>query len=233
MRPWEVLITTAPRPDNCFFLDETLQELRQEGFDHFVIFAEPGSRPPSDVSDVCWIQRVTRAGEYANWREGLATMARLYPAERYAAVQDDIQLRPGLKAFLERHLGVALASRCVFSPFISPYDRQRSRRFLAGEQVDQGWIINEAGYDSCGAQFYAFRREMLLQLDAELPKTVPHNKAVDGWVAKYCLEHATAQLLSHVPSLVQHIADFNSALGNAPNSFLRTGYNYERKPIDF
>lgn len=91
---WYVAVTTAPRKEPT--LDNCIISLRDCGWEHPIVFAEPDS----PQTDALTIHHPTRLGVWRNWvysvREALRS-----DAEVIMTVQDDSEFHPDSKDFVE------------------------------------------------------------------------------------------------------------------------------------
>lgn len=214
---WRVGITTAPRPDGKEFLTGTIASLLAAGWgeDELVILAEPDSPVPPQLG-VAVKQNARKLGVYANWREGLMHLLPC-PDGMVALVQDDQQVRPGLKAYLER----TATEDGVYSPYTSKKDYKEG---------PAGWFQTDSGWALCGAMFFAMNGRTASLVNRHMPLAVSENKHVDAYVG-VVLKDQKIPLYLHRPTLTQHLADNCSTAGYTSNEWCRTGRGFIDDPI--
>lgn len=98
---WAVGILTAPRPDGADYLPATLASVAAAGWDDPIVFAEPNALVPDGV-------RCNRApavrGAWRNQHAALGDLAAsqgLRDADAILLLEDDVELPPGLRAYLD------------------------------------------------------------------------------------------------------------------------------------
>ncbi len=96
---WCVAITTAPRKGEDT-LSECLDSLRVAGWESPIVFAEPGSIVPADVTTI-WNE--TRRGCFHNWLHSARWALENTTAKMILCVQDDAVFHPDSREFAEKH----------------------------------------------------------------------------------------------------------------------------------
>ena len=97
---WSIGITTAPREEG-FYLDQTLESLKNSGFENPVVFAEPGSKIPESFKGHV-VSRRKKYGDWTNWASGLYELFLSEPSTEYfLMLEDDALLSFGLREYLE------------------------------------------------------------------------------------------------------------------------------------
>ena len=207
---WSIVITTAPRAVPTLL--DTLRSMRLAGgFEHDVSI--------SIVDDAA--DSATKLGPWRNWRRGLSSLAETI-ADLYVIMQDDVQVRPGLRKYLEK----TITANGVYSPYTSGKDHQ-----LRGELFGGSWYYNGTGWSHCGALMYVMPPAAVAYLERRLPQTVPHNRHIDAHVGELLKSNRHMPLLMHVPSIAQHTGDGNSTMGYGVSAWLRTGKGFVNEPL--
>jgi hypothetical protein len=126
---WSVGVITAPRIKG-YYLDQTLNSIKDAGWDNIVVFAEPQSLIPTNFTgDV--VNRRKKYGDWTNWATGLYELFLSEPdADYYFMAEDDALLCKGVKSYLE-HALPSLGNFGSLSLYTSSkyYNPRRSRGF--------------------------------------------------------------------------------------------------------
>ena len=196
---WAVAVTTAPRPVPT--LNRTLASLGRAGFDGVQVFDDAG-----------------RKGAWPNWLLAVQTLLQRHAeADALLLCQDDAVFCRGLREYLDRTLwpdagerpGVALCS--PYCP--GPYRRKQS-----------GWHQQKRGWYLVGALCWALPRRAAEAVLRDLG-TVRANDRIDARVGKWASE-TDRSVWYHSPSLVQHVGNENSALGDCLAGDLRRATDF-------
>ncbi|NUQ66150.1 MAG: hypothetical protein HUU20_27115 [Pirellulales bacterium] len=195
---WAIAVTTAPRPTAT--LACTLDSLRLAGWREFRVFADTAG-----------------VGAWRNWINALSTLVREEPdADAFAVVQDDVVVCRGLRRYLEQTLWPAVDNVALCSPF-TPAAYQERRR---------GWNVRWPPPNQflVAAQFWILPPKSARAIVRDLGD-VQARKGIDGRVGLWA-EQTGRSVWYHAPSLAQHIADANSAIGNPPVASLRVAADF-------
>jgi hypothetical protein len=193
IRNWAVAVTTAPRP--IATLPRTLESLERAGWSDFRVFPDTAG-----------------IGAWRNWIEALATLIAQQPdADAFAVVQDDVVFCRGLRAYLEQTLWPAVRRVALCSPFTPAAYHERRRGWNVRWPPPNQFLV--------AAQVWIFPPESARAIVRDLGHIQAH-KGIDGRVGLWA-ERTRRSVWYHTPSLAQHIADTNSAIGNPPVASLR------------
>lgn len=198
IRNWAVAITTAPRPIPT--LPRTLQSLRRAGWSDFDIFPDSAG-----------------IGAWRNWIGALAALVREHPdGDAFAMVQDDVIFCRGLREYLEQTLWPAQSNVALCSPFTP----------AAYRQPRQGWTLRWPPPNRflVAAQMWVLPPDAARAIVHELGHIRAH-KGIDGRIGLWAAQ-SRRSVWYHTPSLAQHIADTNSAIGNPPVASLRVADDF-------
>lgn len=195
---WAVAVTTAPRP--VATLPRTLDSLRRAGWSDLRVFHDS-----------------TGAGAWRNWIEALASLVRDQPAaDAFAMVQDDVVLCRELKTYLQETLWPIAGRVALCSPF-TPGAYRRCR---------PGWSFVWPPPDRflVAAQFWVIPPATARAIVRDLGHIHAH-QGIDRLVGRWA-KRSGRNVWHHTPSLAQHTADDNSALGNPPVADLRLATDF-------
>lgn len=103
---WAIGISTAPRRNGAYYLDQTVASIREAGWEDGLvdIFAEPGSKIPDGFNGAVNMNGRPR-GTFPNQFNGLHSLVfgrETCRATALIMLEDDVRLCPGLRDFLER-----------------------------------------------------------------------------------------------------------------------------------
>ncbi len=201
---WAMAMLTAPRAEPK--IEQTLDSLRNAGFEDVHIFAEPEAWIPERFSHLPVTKRPQRFGNFLNFYSCLSTLTCQHPdADAYAIFQDDIQLATGLRQWCEEQLwplnnGIV----SLFTP-----------RLHANSKA--GWQIVSPGFQRvCGAQALIFRKDLLQKFlaDARVIHSLRLRHHYDDAVLGGWLSREGLGIAYHTPSPVQHVGRISSLFGN-------------------
>ncbi len=198
IRQWCVAVTTAPRP--AATLSRTLDSLARAGWSDCRVFPDTAA-----------------GGAWRNWIESLAACVRACPgADAFAMVQDDVVFCRGLRRYLEQTLWPAAKPVALCSPFTP----------AAYREPRQGWHVRRPPPDRflVAAQMWILPPESARAIVGDLGRVEAH-KGIDGRVGAWA-SRTGRSIWYHTPSLAQHIADTNSAIGNPPVASLRVAADF-------
>lgn len=213
---WAYGITTVPsRKDTT--LPKTLHSLCDAGFGDPRLFVD-GCDTPTDY--VAFQRPVTCRPNpplriVGNFMLSLAELYVRDPfANRYAIFQDDILCVNNLREYL---------SRCEYPKdgYLNLYTYHENYAFTKGKP---GWNrSNQRGLGALGLVFDRNAVQKLLENGHMIRKPTAANrlrawKALDGGVVEG-MKHAKIYEYVHNPSLLQHIGDMQSTLGNDSHQF--------------
>ena len=196
---WAVGITTAPRPVST--LKGTLASLERAGFADVRVFDDAGRR-----------------GAWPNWLVAVRTLLQQQgEADALLLCQDDAAFCRGLREYLDRTLwpssehrpGVALCS--PYCP--GPYRRKQ-----------HGWHQQRRGWYLVGALCWAVPRRAAQAILQDLG-SIEARSRIDARVGRWASETGRA-VWYHSPSLVQHVGNGNSALGDRLGGELRRATDF-------
>ena len=103
-------ITTAPRDQGAYYLDQTICSLRAAGARSIDVLAEPGSKVPGMESPCltdCVIWNETRKGNWSNWvacAEHVLFLANETNEKFVVTCEDDVVFHPGALKFANSEL---------------------------------------------------------------------------------------------------------------------------------
>ncbi len=198
---WSVAVTTAPRRRPT--LDRTLASLAASGFDAGTVFSD--RERGTDLARATNWTIVVQAERVGAWRNWLIALERLVTGEPEAQAlllcQDDVLFCRGLRAYLERTLWPdGDAAAC------SPYCPALYR------SDESGWHREDHGWDLVGAQCWAIPRPAAEAILRDLGR-VKADKQIDARIGRWALQTGRS-VWYHTPSLAEHLAPVNSALGH-------------------
>lgn len=225
VRRWAVGVVTAPREQPT--LERTLTSLSQAGWDRARLFVEPGSPLPVIAASYAKTVRDERLGAWPNWWLGLVELMQRDPdADAYVMLEDDVDLRPGLRQWLENELWPE-AKVGVVSLFCAA-------RFGGPES---GWRKIDAGWSFAGAQALVFPPAAARRFVAH-PTPMNHRRTgrdqgqrdTDGIVGLWA-QREGLPLYVFRPSLADHVGE-HSTLGHGPlEGRGRTAWQCSKEPI--
>jgi len=198
---WEVGTTAAPRP--VATLQKSLNSLGKAGFTSGTIFAEPGiGQLPFHLGGWEILRHPHRRGAWANW---LCAIRHLLTQNRDAQAlllcQDDAVFCRGLREYLEGSLWPA-DDVAVCSPYCPTLYRS----------PQPGWHREDHGWDLVGAVCWAIPRTAAEAILRDLGQ-VNAGRQIDARIGRWARQTGRS-VWYHTPSLAQHIAPTNSALGH-------------------
>lgn len=210
---WAVGVTTAPRPRTT--LAATRASLARAGFERIALFED-----------------ATAAGAWPTWLAALRGLLAAEPhAHAYLIAQDDALFWRGLRRYLEATLwkgeGGSLKGEgdyptsnftlptSLFSPYCPGiYLRNRSA----------GWHRVDVGASLVGAVCWVLSPAMARTLLEGLAGLTAHAR-IDLIVGRFCRRN-DLPVYYHTPSLVQHVGNGNSALGDPLAGPLRQAVDF-------
>ncbi len=178
-------------------LERTLASLERAGFDRVRVVGD-----------------VNRDGAWPNWLRAVRTLlAESAAADALLVCQDDIICCRHLREYLERTMWPD-ASVAVCSPYCpAPYRGDR-----------QGWHQERRGWYLVGALCWAIPRAAAEAILCDLGHVESRNR-IDARVGRWALQ-TRRSVWYHTPSLVQHIGNGNSALGDKLENDLRRAVDF-------
>jgi hypothetical protein len=178
-------------------LDRTLASLERAGFD-----------------EVRVVDDVLHDGAWSNWLFALRTLLAERPAaDALLVCQDDIVCCRRLRTYLERTLWPGHPA-ALCSPYCpAPYRRSR-----------QGWHQERRGWYLVGALCWAMPRPAAEAILRDLGRVEARSR-IDARVGQWA-RRAGRSVWYHTPSLVQHIGNGNSALGDTLENNLRRAADF-------
>ena len=160
------------------------------------------------------VDDVRRDGAWPNWLRAVRTLLTERPAaDALLVCQDDIVCCRRLREHLERILWPD-GSVAVCSPYCpGPYCGDR-----------QGWHQERRGWYLVGALCWAMPRAAAEAILDDIGSVEARNR-IDARVGQWALE-TRRSVWYHTPSLVQHIGNGNSALGDRLDNDLRRAVDF-------
>jgi len=164
---------------------------------------------------------VDRQGPWPNWLRAVQALLREHPeAEALLICQDDIVLCRDLRQYLDRTLwpGPAVALCSPYCP--GPYRQKRP-----------GWRRQQRGWALVGALCWALPRRAAEAVLEDLGEVAARSR-IDARVGRWAAQTGRS-VWYHSPSLVQHIGNRNSALGDKLDTELRRAVDFigeDRRP---
>lgn len=166
-------------------LEQTLKSLKQAGFGPCQLFDDR-----------------TRTGAWRNWLRAVRELLEKHPnADALLICQDDVVLCRGLREYLEGSLWPA-DDVAVCSPYCPTLYRS----------PQPGWHREDHGWDLVGAVCWAIPRTAAEAMLRDLGQ-VKADRHIDARIGRWALQTGRS-VWYHSPSLAQHVAPTNSALGH-------------------
>jgi hypothetical protein len=153
-------------------------------------------------------------GAWPTWLAGLGQLVRQHPrAEAYLMVQDDAVFCRQLRQYLETALWPA-DDVALCSPYCpTPY-----------RAAGRGWHRQDRGWYLVGAVCWALAAEAARRVVRELAE-VRSASRIDAHVGRWAARSGCS-VWYHTPSLVQHVGNGNSALGDEADNALRRAADF-------
>lgn len=232
---WTVGITTAPR-EKGYYLDQTIDSLRSAGWDHIVVFAEPGSRIPDDFRGDVVVRR-KQYGDWTNWGVGLYELFLSEPDTDYFFMLEDDALVSKCKDYLEitiPQLG-EFASLSLYTPSI--YHKEGFRGFHNELRGFSTWstvtviMTHDKVLDFFANQdvqkhrshdiFKVFERKLNDKSTSygagyNSILDMPGNTLKDALIAKWAGQNKLP-IYYHTPALAEHIGFFSTLTDDVSN----------------
>jgi hypothetical protein len=131
-------------------------------------------------------------------------------------VQDDVVFCRGLRQYLEQTLWPAPKRIALCSPFTPAAYRQPRRGWNIRWPPPERFLV--------AAQMWILPPESARAIVRDLSDVQAH-KGIDGRIGAWA-NRTGRTIWYHTPSLAQHIADTNSAIGNPPVASLRVAADF-------
>jgi len=177
-------------------LERTLASLGRAGFERPVVVEDAGGQ-----------------GAWPTWLCAVRTLLRRADADTLFICQDDIVCCRDLRAYLERTLWPG-NSAAVCSPYCpGPYRREH-----------HGWHRERRGWGLVGALAWAIPRPAAEQIVRDLGSVASRSR-IDARVGQWA-QLARRSVWYHTPSLVEHVGNGNSALGDNLETELRRAADF-------
>jgi len=178
-------------------LRQTLASLRWAGWPKCEVVADP-----------------RKAGSWPTWLRALSKLLNEYPAaDAYMTVQDDAVFCPELREYLEANLWppgeVALCSPYCPTPYRS---------------ASGGWHAEDRGWYLVGAVCWVIPAAAACSIVAELG-SMQATSRIDARIGRWARETGRG-VWYHSPSLVQHVGNGNSAMGDPLVNSLRRAADF-------
>jgi len=178
-------------------LGRTLESLRRAGFGRAEVFDD-----------------TARRGAWPNWLAALRALLEKDPAaDALLLCQDDAVFCRELRAHLGRTLwpgpDVALCSPYCPAPY---------------RNATAGWHQQRRGWGLVGALCWALPRRAAEAVLRDLGRVEAHSR-IDARVGRWAAE-TERTVWYHTPSLVQHVGNGNSALGDRSTSPMRSATDF-------
>lgn len=218
-RSWAVAITTAPRSADT--LGRCCAALQPAGWPGATIHADGAVPVPPCAASWPIVRKSPAAGALVSWSVAAAQLAAEHPGGWHLLLQDDCELRPGLRALLER----TATATAVYKLFTHDAIARAARAETELPWRERhGWRPIRPEHAAHGAQGYAFAPGVLARLlggpwiarqrlNLEAATRGRPNNAIDNVVARFCRETEIPQL-AHLPTLAQHLGEHCSTLGH-------------------
>lgn len=194
-----IAVLTAPRTER--FVDQTLDQLRNAGFDqHIYVFEEPGTAvaPRENISV---LTNPHRLGIWPNWLN-VASWMLCETREPFILIcEDDILLRSDAALALEYavstlpHHNFGVAS--LFTPWAN----------LNGYLPLGGWCPLDLKGKGWGAQTYCLSRTSLRALVEACCASPPHPNGLTDIIVTRVMQQLGRICYTHLPSLAAHAAE--------------------------
>ena len=203
---WAAGIITAPRP--VATLDRSLASLSTAGFEAIEVFDDP-----------------TSIGAWPNWLSALRGLLERHPhADTLLTCEDDAVYCKNLRAYLDRALWPTDANTVAFC---SPYCP--ALYCVAGPT---GWHQENRGWHQVGAVTMVIPRVTAVAMLHDLVDLPGTNYQVDAKLGRWAAATGRS-VYYHTPSLAQHIANTNSAIGkHTPNTRSREAADFVGEDFD-
>ena len=155
-----------------------------------------------------------RAGAWSNWLHAVRTLLEQHPkADALLLCQDDIVCCRHLREYLDRTLWP-----CRPVAVCSPYSPGPYR------QAEAGWHEQRRGWALVGALCWAVPRETAEAVLEDLGNVRAY-RHIDARVGRWAGQ-TKRTVWYHTPSLVQHVGNRNSALGDPLDICLRRAVDF-------
>jgi len=234
---WSVGITTCPRKDNSFFLNQTLNSINKAGWDNnlITIFAEPNSNIPSEFNGDVVVRR-KKFGDWTNWATGLYELLLSEPDTDYFLMsEDDVIYNRDSKEYLEvsfPNLG-DFGSLSLYTP--SRYHKKKFRGWHNECRGVETWstvtvimskesVIRFFSYED--TQRHRFQ-DIFKAPDVKWGVTCDPKNSVKDAVLGHWAKKNELGIYYHTPALAQHIG-INSTISDEKSTI-----DNSRQAIDF
>lgn len=206
---YTVGILSCKRPDNQNTIGLSIDSIANAGFDTMHVFYDVNKR----------------LGSFYNYKRALEFLVIKFPnSDAYIIAEDDILCSKELRNYLDYSLWPENTAYCsCFTP--QAYKSDKS-----------GWNKINLGIYSYMAQFYVFPNKIVKKVlndldDTDLIRQLLDNSGIDYRNSMDCVLGGWAKLNQfdvyyHTPSLIEHIGDGISTLGNNEHEFCRTSEDF-------
>ena len=220
---WTVGVVTTPRQSE-YYLNDTLESIKNSGWDCINLFAEPDSKIPSNFDDNL-VKRSKKYGNWTNWVCGLFELFMNNPNSDYFIMfEDDIVLCHNIKPYLEYCLPelVPFASISLYTPSYYCVPKRCFHNECRGWNTycTQTVVMSKKSVNKFLTNYNVIAHrtgETACPKTADITsKTWPEykNTCKDGIIGRWAKEE-NLPIYYHSPSLVEHIGE-DSSLKDQP-----------------